>query len=39
MQVPFLSLYNVTKKYKSEIDDAALRVVNSLGSLNFDFRA
>ena len=29
MQVPFLSLYDVTKKYKSEIDDAVLRVVNS----------
>lgn len=38
MQVSFLSLYDVTKKYKSEIDDAVLRVVNSLGSLNFDFR-
>ena len=39
MQVPFLSLHDVTEKYKSEIDDAGLRVVNSLGSLDFDFRA
>ena len=29
MQVPFLSLHDVTKKYESEIHEAALRVINS----------
>lgn len=29
MQVPFLSLHDVTKKYESEIHEAALRVIDS----------
>ena len=29
MQVPFLSLKDVTEKYKEEIHDAALRVIYS----------
>ena len=29
MQVPFLSLYDITEKYKSEIHEAALRVIDS----------
>ena len=29
MQVPFLSLYDVTNKYKEEIHEAALRVIDS----------